>query len=299
MSENENIKVIASEEQPIKKKKKTGRKILAVLLVIIVAVGLCVWSVISGNNQLEKKFYQVKSDKVVDNIRVVCIADMHLKEFGIENTSLVNEIKSLSPDIIAIVGDMNHEDKPHEYDSVVSLCKKLNAVAPVYYSLGNHEIDAMLFSDSKIYDDLKAAGIKVFNNESETITVGGTPIDVIGLTQGPSSYNEYGRKFFEGVMENDENFKLVLTHYPENFQGVIEEYNIDLALSGHAHGGLVRLPWIGGLYAPDQGLLPELESGYHEIENSKVVITRGLGKSGIIPRINNKPEIAVVDIGWY
>ena len=298
MAENENIEVTTSQEQPAKKK-KSGKKVLAVLLVIVAVIGLSVLSVINQNNQLEKKFYQVKSDKVVDNIRVVCIADMHLKEFGDENANLVNEIKNLSPDLIAIVGDMNHEDKPHEYDCVVSLCKKLNEVAPVYYSLGNHEIDSMLFSDSKIYDDLKAAGIKIFNNESETVTIGGTPVDIIGLTQGPPEYNEYGRKFFEGVMENNENFKLVLTHYPENFQGVIEEHNIDLALTGHAHGGLIRLPWIGGLYAADQGFLPELEDGYHEIENSKVVITRGLGKSGVMPRINNKPEIAVVDISWY
>ncbi len=299
MAENEYIETENSEEQPIKQKKKRGKKFLIVLAIIVILIGLCALNVIMGSNSLEKKFYQVKSDKVVDNIRIVCIADMHLKEFGEGNAELVKEIKNLSPDLVAIVGDMNMEDKPHEYDSVISLCTKLNEFAPVYYSLGNHEIDAMLFGNSKIYDDLKAAGIKVFNNEFETITLGGTEVDIIGLTQGPPEYNEYGREFFDSVMENDDNFKLVLTHYPENFQGVIEEKNIDLALSGHAHGGLVRLPIIGGLYSADQGFFPELCEGYHEIENSHVIITRGLGKSGVMPRINNNPEIAVVDVSWY
>ena len=280
-------------------KKKTGRKLIAVLVIIAVFLGLCSGLVIYQNNQFEKSFYQVKSNKVVDNIRIVCIADMHLKEFGVDNERLISEIAKLSPDIIAVVGDMNMESKPDDYDCVISLVKKLNQTAPVYYSLGNHEIDAMLFKDSKIYDDVKKAGIKILNNETETVDIGGTKVDIIGLTQNPVEFNEYGKKFFDKAMESDENFKLVLNHYPENFLGVLDDYDIDLALAGHAHGGQVRLPFIGGLYSADQGFFPKLCDGYHEIGNSKLVITRGLGKSGIMPRINNKPEITVIDVSWY
>lgn len=100
-------------------------------------------------------------------------------------------------------------------------------------------------------------------------------------------------------MRSDDNFKLLLNHYPENFLGTLNEYEIDLALAGHVHGGQVRLPLLGGLYAADQGLLPKLCDGYYEIYNSKLVISKGLGWSGIVPRINNKPEITVVDVGWY
>lgn len=299
MADNEQIESSELNEPEVKVKKKTGRKLLIILLIIIAFLGLCTLAVIRQNDQLEKTFYQVKSSKVIDNIRVVCISDMHLKEFGEGNERLISEIEKLSPDIVAVVGDMNMESEPDNYDCVISLCEKLNEIAPVYYSLGNHELDAILFSNSKIYKDIKAAGISILNNEYETITVGGTPIDVIGLSQGPAQYNSYGREFFEKAMAADDNFKLVLTHYPENFMGTLDDYEIDLALAGHAHGGQVRLPWIGGLYSADQGFLPELCDGYHEIGNSKLIITRGLGKSGKVPRINNKPEIAIIDISWY
>ncbi len=284
-----------------RKREKKHRKLwLTILIVIVIVLGVAAFVLMRHSDSLEKCFYQVKSNDVLSNIRIVCISDMHLKEFGDHNKDLVNAIENLDPDMITIVGDMNMENKPNDYESVMELCAQLNVVAPLYYSLGNHEIDAMLFKDSQIYNDLKDIGVKILNNEVETVNIEGTNIDVIGLTQNPKEFDQYGRRFFENAMkENPDNFKLVLTHYPENFMGVLEDYDIDLALSGHAHGGQVRLPWIGGLYAADQGLFPKLCDGYHEISNSKLIITRGLGKSGVMPRINNRPEITVVDVSWY
>ncbi|MBQ9598985.1 MAG: metallophosphoesterase, partial [Clostridia bacterium] len=218
---------------------------------------------------------------------------------GYNNENLIREISKLKPDIIAIAGDMNIESQPDNYASIVDECKELNKVAPVYYSLGNHEIDAMLFSGSNIYKDIKAAGVKILNNEKETVTIGSTNVDVIGLTQRPDEFNKYGKEFFDKAMEENDNFKLVLNHYPENFMGTLDDYPIDLALAGHAHGGQIRLPWIGGLYAADQGFFPKLCDGYHEIGNSRLIITRGLSTSGWMPRINNRPEIAIIDLGWY
>ena len=298
MNENEKFDTEQEAIAPQKSKKKHSA-VWRIILALIIIIGLYALYNMYQNTQLEKNFYQVQSDKVIGNVRVVCISDLHMKEFGNDNERLKETIENLSPDIIAVVGDMNMESRPDDYGVVLTLCRALNNIAPVYYSLGNHEIDAMLFSDSAIYDDIKAAGIKIMNNESETVDIKGTPIDIIGLTQGPDTYYDYGIQFFNKAMNATDNFKLVLTHYPENFLGVLEEYNIDLALSGHAHGGQVRLPWIGGLYSADQGFLPELCDGYHEIENSKLIVTRGLGKSGGIPRINNKPEVSVVDISWY
>ncbi len=298
MAENEQFEANGQEEAK-KPKKKRGRIFLTVLLILLILIGWGTIATINQNSQLEKSFYQVKSSKVISNIRVVCLADLHLKEFGDSNERLVEEVANLKPDIVAIVGDMNLEKKPDEYEVVLTLCRQLNEVAPTYYSLGNHEIDAMLFYGSQIYNDAKKAGIKILNNETETVNVKGTDIDIIGLTQNPEEFDEYGRDFFEKAMRKDDDFKLVLNHYPENFEGTLDDYPIDLALAGHAHGGQVRLPWIGGLYAADQGMFPKLCEGYHEIGNSKLIISRGLGKSGVVPRVNNKPEITVVDISWY
>lgn len=301
--QNENTGSAESEQEPLLKrtrKKKHGKLWVKILIIAAIVLGIFALILVKQNGNLEKCFYQVKSNDVLSNIRIVCISDMHLKEFGSHNKDLVDKIKGLEPDMITIVGDMNMENRPNDYEPVIELCAQLNIVAPLYYSLGNHEIDAMLFKDSQIYNELKEIGIKVLNNETETINIEGTDIDVIGLTQNPKEFDQYGRKFFENAMkENPDNFKLVLTHYPENFEGILEDYDIDLALAGHAHGGQVRLPWIGGLYAADQGMFPKLCDGYHEIGNSKLIITRGLGKSGIMPRINNRPEITVVDVSWY
>lgn len=296
MTDNENIEAEVRVEP---KKKKRGRKVLAILLVIVVLAAIGSLTVIYQNRQLEKAFYQVQSNKVIDNIRIVCLSDLHLREFGTGNKDLIDEIEKLSPDMIAIVGDMTLESQPDNYRPIISLCTNLKTIAPLYYALGNHEFDAMLFKDSDIFKDIKSAGINIMNNEMETVTIKGTNIDVIALSQGPAQFDLYGKQFFDRAMKSGDNFKLLLNHYPENFLGTLNEYEIDLALAGHVHGGQIRLPLIGGLYAADQGLLPKLCDGYYEIDNSKLVISKGLGWSGIIPRINNKPEITVVDIGWY
>lgn len=296
MADNENVE---AEVRVKPKKKKRGRKVLAILLVIVVLAAIGSLTVLYQNRQLEKAFYQVQSNKVVDNIRIICLSDLHLREFGTGNKDLIDEIEKLSPDMIAIVGDMNMENQPDNYRSIISLCTNLKTIAPLYYALGNHEFDAMLFKDSDIFKDIKAAGINIMNNEMKTVTIKGTNIDVIALSQGPEQFELYGKQFFDRAMRSDDNFKLLLNHYPENFLGTLNEYEIDLALAGHVHGGQVRLPLLGGLYAADQGLLPKLCDGYYEIDNSKLVISKGLGWSGIVPRINNKPEITVVDVGWY
>lgn len=268
-----------------------------ICIIAVIAVCICAFNLVD-QSKIDVSFYQVKSGEVSDSIRIVTIADLHLREFGKDNIRLVEQIRNLHPDIIACVGDSNKRKKSN-YDEVITLFKQLVDVAPVYYSLGNHEYEAMLFRDSKIDKDLKEIGVHVLNDESEVVQVKNTKLDIGGLSQGPDQFERYGHDFFDKYIEENEYFKLLLVHYPHEFQGVLENYPIDLAITGHAHGGLVRLPIIGGLYAPGQGMLPELTEGYHEIENSKVIICRGLGNSNILPRINNRPELAVIDLSWY
>lgn len=269
---------------------------ICILVVVLFIMGM-VFVVMHQQDELELDFYQVKSEKVSNNIRVVLLSDLHLKEFGKDNIQLVEAVQKLSPDIIAIVGDMNMSGNP-DVSVVITLCQQLVRIAPVYYSLGNHEYVDVIFHDSNIIEAINATGAVVLSDDSKKISVGETEILLGGLSQGHDQFERYGHQFFDTYIK-DEHFKLLLVHYPELFDGILEKYPIDLALCGHAHGGLVRLPFVGGLYAPNQGFFPQLTEGYHEIENSKVIISRGLGSSHPVPRINNKPEIVIVDINWY
>ena len=136
-------------------------------------------------------------------------------------------------------------------------------------------------------------------NRAEIIQVNTNDIYIGGLINEPYNYVEYGGKRFMDEYVRSEAFKLLLVHYPEYFMGELEDMPVDLALCGHAHGGIVRIPYLGGVYATDQGFFPPLSEGRHEINDSVVIISRGLGQSHPFPRINNKPEIVVVDVNWY
>lgn len=278
----------------IKLLSKYKKRLIAVLVIIVLAV--CIYNV-ADQSKIDVTFYQVVSDKVSDNIRIVVLADLHLKEFGENNSELVEKVGNLNPDIIACVGDMNMTDN-EDYSIVITLCEQLVEIAPTYYCLGNNEYEAMLFNGSKIDEDVAATGVHVLDDESEIVTVNDTKLNIGGLSQGPDQFERYGHDFFDKYIEEDY-FKLLLVHYPDEFQGVLEDYPIDLALCGHAHGGLVRLPFIGGLYSTGEGIFPELTEGYHTIGNSNIIISRGLGKSSIWPRLNNPPELVVVDLCWY
>lgn len=281
-------------------KKIAENKLKVLLSAATVLVLLCIIYVIWQNTQIDTSFYQVQSNKVSNNVRVVCLTDLHLKEFGNDNERLVKRIKELEPDIIAMAGDMNTYSND-DYSVVTKLCENLKEVAPIYYSLGNHEYEAWLFKSSKICDDLKNIGVHVLHNESEKVMIGTSTINIGGLSESPKQFEQYGHQFFDKYAESDE-FKLLLVHYPEEFQGTMDNYQVDLALCGHAHGGQIRIPKIGGLYSADQGFFPELTDGMHIDEEgggSTFIVSRGLGNSSWIPRINNRPEIVVADINWY
>lgn len=272
---------------------KSKWRILAIILAVILVVG---GVKVLDQNTIDVTFYEVNSSKISDNIRIVVLADLHLKEFGKDNIKLVEKVGKLAPDMIACVGDMN-EVKKSDYSVVKSLCEKLVEIAPVYYSLGNNEYEAQIFNDSKLASELIDIGVHVLDDDSEIVMFKDTKLNIGGLSQGPDQFERYGHNFFDKYIEEGY-FKLLLVHYPELFQGYIDESPIDLALCGHAHGGQMIIPGIGGVYSPGQGFFPKLTQGYHEIGNSNIIISRGLGNVKFFPRVNNKPELCVVDLGW-
>ena len=210
----------------------------------------------------------------------------------------MERIGKLKPDIIAVTGDMNMV-RNDDYHVVLELCGQLTQIADVYYVMGNHEFVDFADRKTEIAKDIEGTGVHLLTNASEKTTVNGSLIEIGGLVNETANYEKRGGKKFMDKFMEDPCFKLLLVHYPEYFLDGIEDLPIDLALCGHTHGGVIRIPFIGGLYAGEQGIFPELTEGMHELGNSTVIVSRGLGNSHKIPRINNKPELVVVDVNWY
>ena len=283
--------------------RKKGRRVLAGLLAVLLT--LCVLGfggylyVQREKNTLEVTFYHLQSDHVSAPFRIVQLSDLHLKEFGEKNAELIGYVRALQPDAIVITGDMNnhYNDDVHV---VTDLCSQLVEIVDVYYVFGNHEWVDHIHRHTDIKAKIEATGVHLLENSFETVTLNGTPVVIGGLVNEVGNYETYDAPAFMEDFMAQAGFKLLLVHYPEYFLGKLNGYEIDLAMCGHTHGGIVRIPKLGGLYSTDQGLFPELYEGMQTVPGgSTVVVSRGLGGDSKIPRINNNPELVVVDVSWY
>lgn len=243
-------------------------------------------------------FYEVEEEKINSHIRLVVLSDLHLQEFGENNCELVDEITRLEPDLICMAGDMVDMHKT-DYSVVVTLCEQLVDVAPVYFCYGNHEKEVIrVLQTSTINKDLTALGVHVLHNRYETINVNGNLIDIGGLSANPGTLDaSYTQDFWQSYLLTT-NYRLLLVHYPQYFfeGGELIGTGVDMALCGHLHGGQVVIPFIGGLYHPIDGFFPEMTDGCTEVEDTWVVISRGLGNGKRLPRLNNPPELVIVDL---
>ena len=274
-------------------------RILCVFLIIVVITVLCVN--ISKNKNFTVTFYQIQSEKVSDNIRIIELADLHNKQYGQNNAKLIDRIEALHPDLIFYAGDMMNY-KNSDYSVLFDLSDRLCEIAPIYACYGNNELDQYLFRDREFTKELEKHGVELLSNEATDVVVGRSRIQLIAISDGVKQYDvetNNAKKFVEKLEPTDD-CRICLTHYPELFKEKLVNKDIDIAFTGHAHGGLIRLPKIGGIYSSGEGFLPTLTSGVNEMDDGTlVVVSRGLGSSDIIPRINNQPELVVTDICWY
>lgn len=248
------------------------------------------------SNELETTFYHLCSHKVTagENIRVAVLSDLHNREFGPGNAELLDRIAALKPDLIAVAGDMVNADGEN-LDIILSLCQSLMEIAPVYYSPGNHESNLMYEKGSPLEGLLLEQGVRVLVNRAEEVTIHRTPLLIGGLTTSTEGYEEYGAAFFEEY-EKSGAFKLLIAHYPSLYYEFLADGAVDLGICGHYHGGLVRLPIVGGLYHGDTGFFPQYSGGMYSLPNSTIFVSRGMGGHNGLPRVNNRPELAVIDI---
>ena len=280
---------------------KTKKKFIVHATIVAILILLIIW-IAYGNTDLEIYKYNVKSEDIpseFDNFRIVQISDLHNAEFGENNEKLLLMLKQADADIIAITGDMI-DSRNTDIDVAISFAQKAVNIAPVYYVNGNHE-SRVLGEYEKLKQGLTDAGVTILENSSADITIGDETISLIGIND-PTFRMELVDDTMEqniahqlvSVIPDNDNYKVLLAHRPEYFD--VYAGNVDLVLSGHAHGGQFRIPFIGGLVAPGQGFFPEYYEGSHIKENTEMIVSRGIGNSIITFRINNKPEIIVAEL---
>ena len=285
-------------ERKAKKKKKGSGRWWRRLIGCVAFIGLLL--LISApyllSDELEVTFYHLYSPKITGakNTRVVVLSDLHNREFGAENAELVEKIAALKPDLIAIAGDMVNADE-ETLEVILTLCRQLVRIAPVYYSPGNHESNLLYEKGVPLEEELLEEGVHVMVNRAEELTIHKNRFLIGSLTTSVEGYEEYGAAFIEEYEKSDA-FKLLIAHYPSLFYEDLADTRIDLGICGHYHGGQIRLPFVGGLYHGDVGFFPKYDGGMYRLPQSTIFVSRGMGGHNGIPRINNRPELAVIDI---
>ena len=276
--------------------------ILITAIALIVLAGIIIFLYLQ-NNIIDITKYNLKYDKADEPIRIVQLSDLHSKPFK----KVLKKIDEIKPDIICITGDYIN-DREKNKKKMLKYAKALVARAKVYYITGNHE--RRLENFDELMDGLSKVGFIVLLNRVSVYYDKGFEIDFLGLDENQANFDDYmARK--KGTFEYKDmspyfkqldelgGYKIVLSHFPENFEGVKEmnysQYDFDLQLSGHAHGGQFCLPFIGPVYSPGQGLKPKYAKGSFG-NRPKLIVSRGLGNAEFPFRLFNHPEINVINI---
>ena len=236
-----------------------------------------------------------------DGYRIVHLSDLHNKEFGRDQQHLVAIIEGQKPDLIAITGDII-DSRRYNTEPVLELVRRCTQIAPTYFVTGNHEWRLKKLEVLK--ELLEENGVHILQDAYAAITKGENEIYVVGIddpaSENPAYYagaSTAERKIIKALegIEKTGAFKILLAHRPEMFS-LYSSYQFDVILSGHAHGGQVRLPFIGGLVAPGQGLFPKYTAGKYEKGDSVMIVSRGLGNSIFPQRLFNRPEVVVITL---
>lgn len=278
--------------------------VLAAALVIYAAASLWI-----SYNLLTVEDYTVTLGQEGKEIKAVVIGDLHDHEFGEENQELAEKISEIEPDLILMDGDMLNSDS-ESARVPVTLIEKLKDVAPIYYALGNHEVDYMDRGNEDLIQELTDAGAVVLDQEYADLEAGGVEIRLGGLyayafgNDPKTGYNEADdapadvREFLEEFQDTDR-VKIMMSHRPDSFVfgDTSQVWDVDLVVSAHDHGGQVVVPFLGGLYGGDQGWFPDYVHGLYQKDKIQLFVTSGLGTNKkALPRFNNPPEIAVLHI---
>ncbi len=277
--------------------KKKSVKWLVILPLALLVILWTVW----GNTALETTRIQIVSERIpasFDGWRIAQVSDLHNAEFGEENGDLLKLLQAEQPDMIALTGDL--VDSVHtDMDRAVKFAGEAAQIAPCYFVTGNHEA-RLKEQYEELEQRLEEIGVTVLRDEAVNLEREGGSIQLIGLDdprfEEQDEELEDSLAYFEeklSAMELADSYRILLSHRPETFGAYVSQ-QIDLVLTGHAHGGQFRLPVIGGVIAPNQGLFPKYDAGLYTEGKTNMIVSRGLGNSVLPFRLNNRPEVVIV-----
>lgn len=245
-----------------------------------------------NNSKIVVASYLLKSPKIKNPIRITHLSDLHEKSFGEDNRDLFFSIRELSPDIIAVTGDLvaRSFQKKLNIDYTVALARELCRIAPVYFATGNHEKKLL----GQVLPILMKEGVQIAAGKVSTLYIRENFINIAGMHDVSIERNFHkNAAVFEHIGQG---YNIFLSHRPEHYHNLMQ-YHIDLVLCGHTHAGQVRFPFFGTFYMPGQGLFPKYLQGGFVNQNTTMIISRGLGSSGYPAiRINNPPELVSITL---
>lgn len=268
-----------------------------ILIILLILIGFLLLAFYNG---LTVKKYLINSNKITtgENIRIVLITDLHSHIYGKDQTELTSLIKKQKPDIIALSGDIADDGTPIEGTKL--FLKQLKGFAPMYYVTGNHEYWSKDVEGIK--DVFSSYNVTILENSYKEVKVRNTQLILGGVDDPFVKYSKISKNIFNEMNNNFTKlkdkpvYKVLLAHRPELIDDY-KKYSFDLVLSGHAHGGQVRLPFlINGLWAPDQGWFPKYAGGEYKHGAMTHIVSRGVSYKPNLPRIFNPPEVVVIDI---
>lgn len=281
--------------------------IASIIIVIVILVLLSVYVYIESNG-FHIVEYKIKSKKISDTVKIVFISDLHNKQYGFHNEQIIGEIDNIKPDFICLGGDMITSclEKWTDFSDTMDFVKKLAEKYVVYYGMGNHEERLKRVPEKfpegeyeKLVDTLMEINAPLLDDK---LVKHNDIINIYGLNLDHEYYRKViTRHFSENYLQSklgdiDNNkYNILIAHNPEHFIGY-SKWGADLVLSGHVHGGIIRLPFLGGVVSPALKLFPKYDGGLFKSNNSVMILSRGLGTHTVPIRVNNKAELIVIEI---
>ena len=280
------------------------------MIILLVLLGIIAARIVFEVTHPEVRRYAVRTDKltVSDKVRIVFLADLHSRSYGKDNIKLIRMVSRAKPDFIILGGDMLTASAFINRDSVtVTTLEGLGNIAPVFYVPGNHEKKMMESDKTKMSErwedylfELECMDLTWLADKSEIMT---EDMYIHGLDIDLEHYAKFGKNptmstpyiYQKAGKPDDSRFHILVAHTPEYYD-TYAKTDYDLILCGHYHGGMMNLPWIGPLIAPNYRFRPEHSGGAYRKNGKVIIVTRGIGSHGINIRLFNRPEVVVIDI---